>query len=92
VRRAGLFLLFLAGACSATPTPNRDELAHALAGYGAVAPIDLTHIACGGSTGDRAGFPCRWRQREGGRWRDWQGRLAPSDAGWRVIEEPSHRP
>jgi hypothetical protein len=57
-----------------------------------VAPLDLAHIACRGSTGDRAGFACRWRQRQGGRWRDWQARLASSSAGWRVVEAPVPRP
>jgi len=92
VKRAALLLPLLIGACGGTPTPTRDELADALQGYGQVAPLDLTHIACRGSTGDRAGFPCRWRQREGGGWRDWQGRLAPSSAGWRIIEAPVRRP
>jgi len=90
VKRAALLLPLLAAACSATPTPTRDELAEALGGR--LAPTDLTHIACRGSTGERAGFPCRWRQREGGRWRDWQGRLAPSSEGWRIIEAPTRRP
>jgi hypothetical protein len=92
MKRAALLAALLAGACAGTPTPTRDELAEALAGYRALAPADLSHIACRGSTGDRAGFACRWREREDGRWRDWQGRLAPSDSGWRTIESPTRRP
>jgi hypothetical protein len=92
VKRAALTVALLAGACGATPTPTRDELAEALAGVRTLAPTDLSHIACGGSTGDRTGFPCRWREREGGRWRDWQGRLAPTDSGWRIVEAPTRRP
>jgi hypothetical protein len=92
VRRAALILPFLAAACAATPTPTRDELAQALEGYGRVAPIDLTHIACQGFHEEPTEFACRWRQRVEGRWQDWQGYLALSGKGWQTIDSPTRRP
>ena len=92
MKRAALLLAVLAGACAATQTPTRDELAEALKGYEAVAPTDLTHIACRGFDEEPTEFNCRWRQREGGYWRDWQGYFALSGAGWQTIDAPTRRP
>lgn len=92
MRRAALLLALLAGACAATPSPTRDELAHALRGYRSVAPTDITHIACRGFDEEPTEFACRWREREGGRWQDWQGYLAVSGDGWQTIDSPSRRP
>ena len=92
MKRATLLLPLLAGACAATPTPTRDELAHALQGYGAVAPLDLTHIACTGYDEEPTEFECRWRQRAEGHWQDWQGAFALSGVGWQTIDSPARRP
>ena len=93
MREAGFLLLLIAGACSATETPTRDELAHALRSYRTVAPIDLTHIACQSFAPDEpTEYACRWRQREDGHWRDWQGYFALSGAGWQTIDTPARRP
>jgi hypothetical protein len=85
-------LPILAAACAATPTLTREELAQALEGYGPVAPADLTHIACQGFDEEPSEFACRWRQRAGGRWQDWQGYFALSREGWQAIDTPSRRP
>jgi hypothetical protein len=94
VKRAALLLAVLAGACAATPTPTRSELAQALRAFDgpAVAPEDLTHIACQGFEEEPTEFACRWRQREGRRWRDWESYLALSGDGWIMIDTPARRP
>jgi len=93
VKRAALALVLLTGACAATPTPTRNELAEALQASGAPVadPEDLTHIACeaAAAPGEVA---CRWRQREGRQWHGWQSHLALSNAGWRLIGAPARRP
>ena len=93
MKRAALLLPLLAGACAATPTPTRDELAEALKGYTSVAPLDLSHIACRGyGTEEPTEFMCRWRQREGQYWRDWEGAFAVSGKGWQTIDSLARRP
>jgi hypothetical protein len=93
-RTAHLLLPFLAGACAATPTPDREALSQALEGYSGmpVAPIALVHIGCQSIAGDPGVFACRWRQQEGRYWRGWQSRLAHMGKSWRIIGEPSRRP
>jgi hypothetical protein len=92
VKRAALLLVLLTGGCAATPTPTRDELAHALRGYGVVEPTDLTHIACKGFPEEPTEFVCRWRQRDGRQWQGWVGDFALSGAGWQTTDSPSRRP
>jgi hypothetical protein len=92
VKRAALALPLLAAACAATPTPTRDELAHALSGSGEVEPTDLTHIACLSYAEEPTEFECRWRQRDGRRWEGWQGAFAVSGEGWQTIDSPERRP
>ena len=92
MKRAALALVLLTGACAATPTPTRNELAQALKGYGQVEPTDLTHIACLSYSEEPTEFECRWRQRDGRRWEGWQGAFALSGAGWQTIDSPSRRP
>ena len=84
MRRTALAVSLLVAACAATPTPTRDQLADTLAER--VEPTDLTHIACEPLAADPAEFACRWRQREGRYWRDWQGYFALSGAGWHTID------
>ena len=90
MKRAALLLVLLTGACAATPTPTRDELARALGGRAPAAPTDITHIACESSGSDEVA--CRWRQRDGREWQDWQSHLALSNAGWRLLDAPTRRP
>jgi hypothetical protein len=94
VRHAALGLVLLTAACAATPTPSRDELARALAppGRPAVAPTDITHIACLPREADRTEFACRWRQREDRTWLGWRSYLAVSGDGWHLIDPPERRP
>ena len=92
MRRAAPVLVLLAGACAATPTPTRDELARALDGRAPEAPTDLTHIACERSATDAGAVACRWRQRDGRQWQDWQSRLARSEGGWQLLDPPTRRP
>jgi hypothetical protein len=92
VKRAALLLVFLTGACAATPTPTRDELAQALEDYDPVASTDLTHIACQAVSEGLTEFACRWRQRTGRQWQGWAGRFVLSNAGWQAIDSPSLRP
>jgi hypothetical protein len=95
VKRAALLLLpFLAGACAATPTPDREALAQALESYSGmpIAPIALVHIGCRAIAAQPDDFACRWRQQEGRYWHGWQSRLAHMGNSWRVIGEPSRRP
>lgn len=91
MRRAAPVLVLLAGACAVTPTPTRDELARALDGRAPEAPTDITHIACERSAAATE-VACRWRQRDGRQWRDWQSRLTLADGGWRLIGTPTRRP
>jgi len=92
VKRAALLLVLVTGACAATPTPTRDELAHALRGHGPVEPTDLTHIACLAYPAEPTEFKCRWRQRHGREGDGWEGGVALSGAGWQTIDSPSRRP
>ena len=92
MNRAALLLAFAAGACAATPTPTRDELARALGGRAPAAPTDITHIACEPSRAGRAEVACQWRQREGRQWHGWRSHLALSGDGWRLIDNPERRP
>ena len=92
MRHAALLLVVLTGACAATPTPSREELAQALGDYGAVEPTDLTHIACLSDPEEPTELECRWRQRDGRRWQGWQGVFAESGEGWQTIDSPSRRP
>jgi len=94
VKRAALVLVLLTGACAATPTPTRDELAQALGGADGpgIAPTDLTHIACRSIEQEPTEFACRWRQREGRTWQGWQSHLAVSGEGWQLIDPPERRP
>jgi hypothetical protein len=85
-------LPILSAACAATPTPTREELAQALDGYATLAPTDLTHVACRGLDEEPTEFACRWRQRAGMRWQDWQGYFALSRQGWQPLDSPSRRP
>jgi hypothetical protein len=90
VRRAALALVLLTGACAATPTPTRDELAHALGSRAPAASTDLTHIACEPA---KAGeVACRWRQRDERQWQDWQGHLALAGDNWQLVDTPTRRP
>ncbi|HEY6817356.1 MAG TPA: hypothetical protein VI168_17605 [Croceibacterium sp.] len=94
MKRAALVLALLAGACAATPTPTRDELAEALRvsdGAPAVSS-DITHIACQAIEQEPTGYACRWRQRDGRQWHGWQSHLARSGAGWQLIDRPERRP
>ncbi len=90
MRRAALLLVLLTGACAATPTPTRDELARALGGRAPAASTDITHIACEPSDGDEVA--CRWRQRDGREWQDWQGHLALAGEDWQLSDTPTRRP
>ena len=90
MKRAALVLVLLTGACAATPTPDRDELARALGERAPPATTDLTHIACEPLAAKEVA--CRWRQRDGRQWRDWQSHLALADGGWRLTEAPTLRP
>jgi hypothetical protein len=94
VKRAALLVPLLAGACAATLTPTRDELARALREQGGlrVEALDLTHVACRPIDEEPTEFWCRWRQREAGRWRDWQATFARSGGGWTMIDGPFRRP
>jgi hypothetical protein len=94
VKRAALVLTLLAGACAATPTPGREQLAAALEEFSGmpIAPIALVHIGCRTISGEPGVFACRWRQQEGRYWRGWQGRLAQAGEHWRIVGEPSRRP
>ena len=92
MKRAALLLVLLTGACAATPTPTRDELAQALEGRGPVEPTDLTHIACQSFGDEPTEFACRWRQRDGRKWARWEGYFALSGDGWQTIDSPSRRP
>jgi hypothetical protein len=94
VKRAALPLVLLVGACAATPTPTRDELLEALrASGGAPATSEgLTHIACEQAFDAPSDFACRWRQRDGRRWQDWQAYLSQSSGGWKLVGMPSQRP
>ncbi len=90
MKRAALVLVLLTGACAASPTPTRDELARALGGRAPAAPTDITHIACEPSSDGEVA--CRWRQRDGREWQDWQSHLAHSGDGWHLIDTPTRRP
>ena len=92
MRNAALVLALFASACAATPTPTRGELAHALEGYGAPEPTDLTHIACRSFSEEPTEFACRWRQRDGRKWEGWEGYFAVSGEGWQTIDSPARRP
>jgi len=92
VKRAALVLVLLTGACAASPTPTRDDLAHALGGRAPAAPTDLTHIACQPLAADPSEYACRWRQRDGRQWQGWQSYLALSGEGWQLIDSPTRRP
>jgi hypothetical protein len=94
VKRAALVLALLAGACSATPTPDREGLAQALQSYSGmpVAPIALVHIGCQAISREPGVVACRWRQQEGRYWHGWQSRLAQAGDRWRIVGEPSRRP
>lgn len=89
-----LVVPLLVGACVATPTPTRNELAQTLRAFDgpAVASEDLTHIACQSIEEEPTEFACRWRQREGRRWRDWESYLALAGDGWIMIDSPLRRP
>ena len=91
MKRAALVLAVLAGACAATPTPTRDELAEALDQRAPAAPTDITHIACQPQAGEPAEVVCRWRQRDGRQWQGWQSHLALSDTGWHLTDTPTRR-
>ena len=94
MKRAALFLVLFAGACAATPTPTRDELLEALRASGR-APVeaeDLTHIACQQAFDAPSDFACRWRQRDGRQWQDWQAYLSQSSGRWKLVGKPSRRP
>lgn len=90
MKRAALLLVLLTGACAATPTPTRDELAQALDGGETVEPTDITHIACRGEASSEVA--CRWRQRQGREWQGWQSHLALTDTGWHLVDAPTRRP
>lgn len=90
--RAALLLVLLTGACAATPTPTRDELARVLGGRAPAASIDITHIACEPAEADAAEVVCRWRQRDGRDWQGWQSHLAHSGDGWQLVNAPVRRP
>ena len=92
MRRAGLVLVLLTGACAATSTPTRDELAAALGGRAPAASTDITHIACEPSRPDAAEVACRWRQRDERQWQDWQGHLALAGEDWQLLDTPTRRP
>jgi hypothetical protein len=92
VRRAALLLVLLTGACAATPTPTRDELAQALGSRAPAASTDITHIACEPSGATSAEVACRWRQRDGRQWQDWQSHLALAGDGWQLVDTPTLRP
>ena len=94
MKRAALLPALLAGACAATPTPTRDELAGALRAFEAApaSPADITHIACQPLEADPTEYACRWRQRDGRQWRGWQSYLALSGDGWQLIDAPERRP
>jgi hypothetical protein len=94
VKAAATVLTLLAGACAATPTPGREQLAAALEMFNGmpVAPISLVHIGCRTISGEPGVFACRWRQQEGRYWRDWQGRLTQAEEGWKIVGTPSRRP
>jgi len=92
VKRAALVLVLLTGACVATPTPTRDELARALGESAPAVPTDITHIACEPSNPGASEVACRWRQRDGRRWQDWQSHLALAGDGWQLVDAPTLRP
>ena len=92
MRRAALLLVLLTGACAATPTPTRDDLARALGDRAPAAATDITHIACETPSTESAEVACRWRQRDGRAWQDWQSHLAPAGDGWRLTGSPTRRP
>ncbi len=94
MKRAALVLVLLAGACAATPTPGREDLAAALENFNGmpVAPIALVHIGCQTISGEPGVFACRWRQQEGRYWQGWQSRLAHVGEHWRIVGQPSRRP
>ncbi len=94
MKRAALILVLLAGACAATPTPGREDLAAALENFNGmpVAPIALVHIGCQTISGEPGVFACRWRQQEGRYWQGWQSRLAHVGEHWRIVGQPSRRP
>ena len=90
--RAALLLVLLTGACAATPTPTRDELARALGESAPAASTDIIHIACTPLDAKSGEVACRWRQRHERQWESWQGAFASSDAGWQTVGNPSRRP
>ena len=94
MKRAALVLVVLTGACAATPTPTRDELAQALRPFDGApaASTDLTHIACQPIDEEPTEVACRWRQRDGRQWHDRQSVLAQSAAGWQLVDGPEGRP
>lgn len=90
MKRAALGLVLLTGACAAAPTPTRDELAVALGTSAPATATDITHIACEPSGSGEVS--CRWRQRDGRQWQDWQSRLALAGDGWHLTGAPTLRP
>lgn len=92
MKRAALGLVLLTGACAASPTPTRDELSRALGERAPAASTDITHIACEPSDTDTAEVACRWRQRDGRHWQDWQSHLALASDGWELVDTPTLRP
>lgn len=92
MKRAALVLVLVTGACAATPTPSRDELAEALDGRGPATPTDITHVACQPIDAASGEVACRWRQRESHKWQGWQSHLAHSGEGWQLIGAPERRP
>jgi len=94
VKRPALALVLLTGACAASPTPTRDELAQSLRAFDGptVAPTDITHIACLEIEEEPTEFACRWRQRDGREWKGWQSVFALSGDGWQLIDTPAQRP
>ena len=81
MKRAALLLVLLT-----------DELVQALDTAAPAAATDITHIACQPVAGDQAEVACRWRQRDGRNWLDWQSHLARSDTGWHMLDSPTRRP
>lgn len=94
MKRAGLVLVLLTGACAATPTPTRDELARAIENFEgtAVAPTDLTHITCRSPPVVVDQVSCSWRQREGRRWVGMWAYLDMSGDRWQLMDAANRRP
>lgn len=92
MRRAALVLVLVTGACAATPTPAREQLAEALGERGPARSTDITHIACEPLDAASAEVACRWRQRHHRRWQDWQSQLARTGEEWQLIDTPERRP